>query len=158
MRNAARCAAALLALAACNHAQPAPTPAAATPQTSIATQQAAKTADRSWIARSNENAKILLAVQARFAPEQAARVGQPGLDDRITDLTPGHQERLRKATGEALGRIEELRRTEKEPLVAQDLAILAHAARKSIRGSELSERLEVPYYNLARLVFFSVRR
>ena len=154
-RNAARSAAALLALAACNHAPP--TPDAAAPRTTTAAQPGATGADRSWIARSNENAKILLAVQARFAPEQAARLGQPGLDDRITDLTPGHQERLRKATGEALARIEELRRTEKEPLVAQDLAILADAARKSIRGSELSERLEVPYYNLARLVFFSVR-
>jgi Bacterial protein of unknown function (DUF885) len=139
-------AAALLALAACNHAQPAPT-----------RSESPTTSDRSWIARSNEDAKILLAVQARFAPEQAARLGQPGLDDRITDLTPGHQERLRQATGEALAKIEELRRTEKDPLVAQDLAILADASRKTIRGSELSERLEVPYYNLARLVFFSVR-
>ncbi|HKC59926.1 MAG TPA: DUF885 family protein, partial [Myxococcales bacterium] len=162
MRKPLLCAAtALLALAACNHAQPAPTPAAApAPQAGSAVRAAATPAaagDRSWIARSNENAKILLAVQARFAPEQAARLGQPGLDDRIMDLTPGHQERLRKATGEALARIEELRRTEKDPLVAQDLAILPDAAGKSIRGSELSERLEVPYYNLARLVFFSVR-
>jgi len=155
MRKPVRCAAAaLLALAACNHAQPAPTPAATAPQAGAA---APKSADRSWISRSNENAKILLAVQARFAPEQAARVGQPGLDDRITDLTPGHQERQRQATSEALAKIEDLRRAEKDPLVAQDLAILADAAGKTIRGSELSERLEVPYHNLARLVFFSVR-
>ena len=155
MRKPVRCAAAaLLALAACNHAQPAPTPAATAPQAGAA---APKSADRSWISRSNENAKILLAVQARFAPEQAARVGQPGLDDRITDLTPGHQERQRQATREALAKIEDLRRAEKDPLVAQDLAILADAAGKTIRGSELSERLEVPYHNLARLVFFSVR-
>ncbi len=162
MRMPARCAAAaLLALVACNHAQPAPTPASTTaPQAGTAAQAGATPAaagDRSWIGRSNENAKILLAVQARFAPEQAARVGQPGLDDRITDLTPGHQERQRQATREALAKIEDLRRAEKDPLVAQDLAILADAARKTIRGSELSERLEVPYYNLARLVFFSVR-
>ena len=162
MRMPARCAAAaLLALVACNHAQPAPTPASTTaPQAATAAQANATPAaagDRSWIGRSNENAKILLAVQARFAPEQAARVGQPGLDDRITDLTAGHQERQRQATREALVKIEDLRGAEKDPLVAQDLAILADAARKTIRGSELSERLEVPYYNLARLVFFSVR-
>src|SRR5438128_2042361 len=105
-RNPARCAAALLALAACNHSQP--TPDAAAYRTTTAAQPGATGADRSWIARSNENAKILLAVQARFAPEQAARLGQPGLDDRITDLSPGHQERLRKATGEALARFEPL--------------------------------------------------
>jgi uncharacterized protein (DUF885 family) len=145
--------AALLALAACTHAQPAPT----TSESPAAAASPAASGDRSWIARSNENAKILLAVQARFSPEQAARLGQTGLDDRITDLTPGHEERLRKAAGEALAKIDELRRGEKDPLVAQDLAILADAARKTIRGSELSERLEVSYYNLARLVFFNVR-
>src|SRR5215470_4881817 len=109
----------LLALASCEHAQPAPSK----PESAAAT-------DRSWIARSNENAKILLAVQARFAPEQAARIGQTGLDDQITDLSPGHQERLRAATGDALAKIEDLRRAEKDPLVAQDLAILSDAARK----------------------------
>ena len=144
-----------LALVACNHAQPAPTKAdtAAT----VEKGGAIPVADRSWIDRSNGNAKILLEVQARFAPEQAARIGQTGLDDRITDVTPGHEERLRQATREALAKIEDLRRTERDPLVAQDLAILADAARKSIRGSELSERLEVPYHNLPRLIFFSVR-
>src|SRR5205085_5269635 len=158
------------AIGACSHSQPAPMPAAnpaaaaapaATPPSAAAagasSAQAASTAsERSWIARSNENARILLAVQARFAPEQAARVGQPGLDDRITDLTPGHQQRLREATREALARIEQLRQGEQDPLVAQDLAILADAARKIIKGSELNQRLEVPYYNLPRLIFFSV--
>ncbi|HWE23987.1 MAG TPA: DUF885 domain-containing protein, partial [Myxococcales bacterium] len=113
--------------------------------------------DRGWIARSNEDTKILLAVQARFAPEQAARVGQPGLDDQITDLSPGHEQRLRQATSEALAKIEQMQKTEQDPLVAQDLSILADAARKAIKGSELNERLEVPYYNLARLIFYSVR-
>ena len=159
------------AVCACSHSEPAPTPAAnpaaaaapATVPPSAAAagvpsaQPASAAGDRSWIARSNENAKILLAVQARFAPEQAARVGQPGLDDRITDLTPGHEERLRQATREALAKIEQLRQSEQDPLVAQDLAILADAARKAIKGSELKERFEVPYYNLGRLIFFSVR-
>ena len=94
---------------ACSHSQPAPTPAAnpaaaaapaAVPPSAAAAgavraPSASASSDQGWIARSNENTKILLAVQARFAPEQAARLGQPGLDDRITDLTPGHQERLR---------------------------------------------------------------
>ena len=57
------------------------------------------------IRRSNENAQLLLAVQAKFTPESAARLGVPGLDDRITDLTPGHQERSRQATREALAEL-----------------------------------------------------
>ena len=156
---------------ACSHSQPAPTPAAnpaaaaapaAVPPSAAAAgavraPSASASSDQGWIARSNENTKILLAVQARFAPEQAARVGQTGLDDRITDLTPGHEERLRQATREALAKIEQLRQREQDLLVAQDLAVLADASRKALKGSELSERLEVPYYNLGRLIFFSVR-
>ncbi|MFL5371240.1 MAG: hypothetical protein ACJ78Z_13680, partial [Myxococcales bacterium] len=38
------------------------------------------------IERSNANAQVLLAVQAKFFPEQASRAGIAGLDDRITDL------------------------------------------------------------------------
>src|SRR5438105_15640584 len=137
------------AFCACSHAEPAPTKAAnpsapAAPATvppsaaaaGVPTAQppsaaaagataaqpasAAPAGDRSWIARSNENAKILLAVQARFAPEQAARVGQAGLDDRITDLSPGHEERLRQAVREAQAKIEQLRQGERDPLAAQD--------------------------------------
>ena len=163
------------AICACTHSrpEPAPTPAAnpaaaagpapAAPSSATAAaagvpaaRPATARTERSWIQRSNENAQILLAVQARFAPEQAARVGQAGLDERITDLSPGYEERFREATAEALARIEQLRQSEQEPLVAQDLAILADAARKMIKGSELNQRLEVPYYNLPRLIFFSV--
>ena len=41
--------------------------------------------DRGWIERSNQNAQLLLQVQAQFQPELAARQGIPGLDDRISD-------------------------------------------------------------------------
>src|SRR4051812_16468117 len=132
---------ALAALAACSHSQPsAPAPS-----------------ERAWIARSNEDARLLLDVQARFAPEQAAQLGQTGYDDRILDLLPGHEERLRGAVRDALAKIDDLRTREQDALVAQDLSILADAARKVMRGSELSERLEVPYHNLPRFIFFGVR-
>ena len=72
----------LLALS-CSHPQPKP---AGTPA-----------ADRGWIERSNQNAQLLLEIQARFQPEAAARQGIAGLDDRISDFTPGHQQRRREA-------------------------------------------------------------
>ena len=108
------------------------------------------------IQRSDENARLLLAVQAKFTPESAARLGVPGLDDRITDLTPGYRERVRQSTREALAGLERRRDAERDPLVAQDLRILVHAAQLQIRGSELDEQYEVPYVNPARLVFGSM--
>lgn len=130
-------------LFACSHAAPAPRPAAAS--------------SREWIARSNQNAQILLDVQAQYAPEFAARTGVSGIDDRISDFNPGHRERLREGIGKALAILQERQHGERDPEVSQDLAILVDAAQRQIRGIELHEKLEVPYTNLPRMIFGSIR-
>src|SRR2546430_7048599 len=79
-------------LLACSHAAPAPAPQ----------QPPAK----DWIARSNENAQVLLDVRARFTPEFAARTGVAGIDERISDFTPGHRERQRQAPRAAISPLE----------------------------------------------------
>ncbi|MCA1825740.1 MAG: DUF885 domain-containing protein [Myxococcales bacterium] len=134
----------VLALLACSHAAPAPVaPASAS--------------EKSWIERSNQNAQLLLDVTARFTPEGAARLGVPGIDDKVSDFAPGHRERVREATKQALAELERRQAAERDPLVGQDLSILIDAAERNVKGSELRERLEVPYYSLPRLVFGSVR-
>jgi hypothetical protein len=114
-------------------------------------------ADRGWIERSNKNAQLLLDVQARFQPEGAARQGIAGLDDRIADFAPGHLQRQRDAIREAQGELERRLAAEHDPLVAQDLQILIDASRRQIKGSELREKLLVPYYKLPQLMFGSMR-
>jgi hypothetical protein len=131
----------------CAHPQPAPPSGAASP--------AAR--DRGWIERSNQNAQLLLAIQAQFQPEAAARSGIPGLDDHISDFEPGHQQRLRDAIGKAQAELENRLAAERDPLVAQDLQILIDAANRQSKGSELREKLEVPYYNLPQMIFGSMR-
>jgi uncharacterized protein (DUF885 family) len=113
--------------------------------------------DRGWIERSNQNAQLLLQLQAQFQPEFASRQGISGLDDRISDFTPGHLQRLREATRRVQAELEKRLAAEKDPLVAQDLQILIDAAKRQIKGSELHEKLQVPYYNLPQLVFGSMR-
>jgi len=132
----------LLALS-CSHPQPKPASAPA--------------ADRGWIDRSNQNAQLLLAVQAKFAPEFAARQGITGLDDQISDFTPGHQQRQREALRQVQAELAQKLAAEKDPLVAQDLQILIDATRRQIKGSELREKLSVTYYNLPQLMFGSMR-
>ncbi len=132
----------LLALS-CSHPQPKP---AGTPAQ-----------DRGWIERSNQNAQLLLEIEARFQPETAARQGIAGLDDRISDFTPGHQQRRREAVRQVQAELEQRLAAEKDPLVAQDLQILIDATKRQIKGSELREKLQVPYYNLPQLVFGSMR-
>jgi uncharacterized protein (DUF885 family) len=128
-------------LFACSHAAPAPAPRASSGD---------------WIAKSNQNAALLLEVQAKFAPEFAARTGVTGIDDRISDFTPGRRERQRQAIRQALSVLEDRQKSERDPNVGEDLAILIDAGRRQIRGSELQEKLQVPYANLPRLIFSSV--
>jgi len=135
---------ALAALVACAPGRPPPAPAAAS-------------TGASWIPRSNANAQLLLDVQARFQPELAARTGVAGIDEQVSDLTPGHLERQRQAVREVLAQLEQRRQAERDPLVALDLDILVAAAGRQLRGSELQERLTVPYYAVPKMIFGSVR-
>ncbi|HSA91554.1 MAG TPA: DUF885 domain-containing protein [Terriglobales bacterium] len=110
-----------------------------------------------WVVRSDENTRLLLDVDARFSPESAGQQGVEGVDENIIDLTPGFEERLRKATEEAVGVLKSRLAAEKDPLVRQDLEILVQAAEDSIQGSLLEEKYQVPYFNLSRLIFYSTR-
>jgi hypothetical protein len=121
------------------------------------TPASAAASDRGWIERSNQNAQLLLQLQAEFQPEMAARTGIAGLDDRIADFTPGHLQRQRDATRKVQAELEKRLAAEKDPLVAQDLQIIIDATRRQITGSELREKLQVPYYKLPQLVFGSMR-
>lgn len=143
--------AALLAAGACRHGTEAAPPAG---QGASASQASSH---QGSIERSNQNARVLLEVLARFAPEQAARLGIPGIDDRISDFTPGHRARLREAFEKAAAELRNRQNSEPDEFVAQDLAILVDAADRQARGIELQERLEVPYASLPRLIFGSLR-
>ena len=48
-----------------------------------------------WVARSNDNAQILLKVMAKYSPEGAARVGVQGLDEQVTQLGADRRERTK---------------------------------------------------------------
>jgi len=110
-----------------------------------------------WVVRSNQNAEVLLKVFARFSPEGAAQIGVEGLDEEIVDLKPGVQERGRRASQEAAEDLKKRLGVEKDPLVRQDLEILVKAAEFFVRGSELREKYDVPYYNVVQTVFLGIR-
>lgn len=131
-------------------AAPTSTPA---PSTSTAGPRAASAQE--WVARSNENAKLLVTITSTFEPEAGARLGVDGVDDQIVDLKPGHAARQRDAYRGALEELGRRLASEKDPLVKQDLAILRSAAALAIKRSEVEEKNLVPYYNLTDIVFES---
>lgn len=123
----------------------------------VAQQPEAKPAEKDWVARSNQNTHVLLALQAKFSPESAQQSGFDGVDDQIFDLKAGVNERTRQATREAAADLRKRLSAEKDPLVRQDLEILIKAADDQIRGSLINEKYYIPYFNLPRAIFFGVR-
>lgn len=110
-----------------------------------------------WVKKSNQNARLLVELMARLQPEDASQFGVEGFDDQIMDLSPGFVERQLAATREVHGTLKDRLATETDPRVKQDLDILVKAAADSIKGIELSEKLEVPYFSLHELMFGSFR-
>jgi hypothetical protein len=110
-----------------------------------------------WVQKSDEHARVLLEVAARFAPEGVSELGLPGYDEKILDLGPGLYERSMAA--EKAARAELLRRLEAEtdPRVKQDLQIMVDAADESMVNDELEHRTELPYQNVPQAVFRGLR-
>ncbi len=112
---------------------------------------------QAWVAKSNENAQLLVAIDARYGPEGAASEGVPGLDEQISNSSPDQPERFRRDM--AVARIELQKRlaAEKDPFVRQDLEILIAEADRDIRSSEASERSLLPYRDVAGTIFFGMQ-
>jgi hypothetical protein len=110
-----------------------------------------------WVAKSNQNAQLLVAITARYAPEAAASEGVQGLDEQISAFPPEQSERFRRDM--AVARIELQKRlaAEKDPLVRQDLEILIAEADRNIRSSEASERNLLPYSDVAGTIYFGMQ-
>ncbi len=110
-----------------------------------------------WVKRSDQNAEILLKVLADLSPEGAGQLGVEGVDEKISDFSPGSHERARKALTPAVKELQSRLSTEKDPLVVQDLHILIKAGNDQIRETELSDKYDIPYTNLSRQLFSGIR-
>lgn len=110
-----------------------------------------------WVKRSNENAKLMLDLSAKYGPEGAQQSGVDGVDDQIADFKPNRDERFKKDQLAVKAELESRLAKEKDPLVKQDLEIMIQAANESLRQIELEQKYDIPYYNMNRMVFFGIR-
>jgi uncharacterized protein (DUF885 family) len=110
-----------------------------------------------WIAESNKHSQLVLDLLARYNPEAAAGVGVDGYDEMVLDLRDDLYERSKADTEELLAELKRLHRTEKHPLVRQDLGILVKAVQDNLRTDELNRANMLPYFNVSRQVFGGVR-
>ena len=110
-----------------------------------------------WVEKSDENAQIVLNALAELSPEGAGRLGVDGLDEEITDLAPGINERSRQINVEILDELQRRLESEGDLKVRQDLDILIKTLEDSIRSSDLNYELMLPYYNINQTIFFGIR-
>ena len=110
-----------------------------------------------WVAKSNENAQILITLGAKYGPEGASSEGVQGLDEKIS--VPGEEtaRRLRADLASARDELQARMRTEKDPLVRQDLEILIGAADRQMRSFDIERKTFLPYSAPSRLIFFGIK-
>lgn len=106
-----------------------------------------------WVARSNQNAQLLLNVMAKYSPESASSLGVSGMDERISQPALDEPERVRRDTDAALRELRAKLVNEKDPLVKEDLEILIKAGENDDKASLAYEQKTLPYINAARAVF-----
>jgi Bacterial protein of unknown function (DUF885) len=110
-----------------------------------------------WVEKSNQNSQLLVAIMARYSPEDAGSLGVPGLDEQVSSSAPDLPERLRKDLTAARDELEKRLAAEKNPLVRQDIEILIAQASRDIRASEAQESHLLPYDDVAGTIFFGVK-
>ena len=111
-------------------------------------------AQQAWVAKSNANAQILIALGAKYGPEGASAQGVPGLDEQISTFAADGVQKLRADTVRAGEELKAKLAAEKDPLVRQDLQILIGVTERRIRGIDANEKTFLPYGSVASLVFF----
>ena len=108
------------------------------------------------IARSNELAAPLLQLWARIDPLIASRFGIEAADGEIPAVDVEAEARHVAAYRAVDATLAERERDERDPYVASDLRILRRFIADRIDALLLTERMMLPYYDLAQLVFAGI--
>jgi len=109
-----------------------------------------------WVVKSNQNAQLLIDLDARYSPENAGASGAAGMDERVTLITPDMPERIRTDLKAVSKELQARLAVEQDSLVRQDLQILIDSADRDVRQSEIVERHMLPYVNAAALVYSGI--
>lgn len=110
-----------------------------------------------WVARSNENAQLLIAIMARYSPEDASSEGVKTADEQVSSSWPDRSAAYRKDLATARDELQKRLEAEKDPRVRQDLEILIAEAGRQIRASQAQERDLLPYDDIAGTVYYGIQ-
>jgi len=114
-------------------------------------------ADEGWVERSNANTELLLALQAKYGPEGAARIGVDGYDEAISQFPLDLNQRIVADTDRVIATLRSRLEAETDPNVRQDLEILIKAGEDGNRGIALGEKYDLPYIDMNAAIFGGIR-
>jgi hypothetical protein len=114
-------------------------------------------AEQPWVTKSNENAKLLLNVVAKYSPENATELGVDGFDEQITDMSRDLFEATNKDVRAVIAQLQQRLKGETDPKVRQDLEILIKAGQDQLRSAALKRKYLMPYVDVGQLLFGVVR-
>ena len=84
-------------------------------------------------------------------------MGVDGLDENITDLSPGLYERSQRIVGEVVTELERLHAAEMDPKVRQDLEILLKSSKDTLHTQQLNRDHMLTYINVNQSIFGGIR-
>ena len=111
-----------------------------------------------WVTKSNENAKLLLYLQAKYSPESASSLGVDGYDEQITDMSRDLFEATSRDTRAVIAELQKRLKAEKDPKVRQDLEILIGAAEDQLRSAAVNRKYLLPFTDVTQLMFGVMRQ
>ena len=115
-------------------------------------------AEPAWVTKSNDNAKLLLNVMAKYSPESASSLGVDGFDEQITDFSRDQFEAQNRDLRAAIAEMTRRRKLETDPKIRQDLDILIGSATDQLRSSALQRKYLMPFNDLTQTIFEVVRQ
>ncbi len=110
-----------------------------------------------WVARSNQNAQLLIDLDFKYSPESASSEGIAKFDEQISAISADLPARERADLRRVKAEFERRRAHERDPLVKQDLEILIGAVDRRIRQSEANEKTFIPYIDVANTIFAGIK-
>ena len=114
-------------------------------------------AEPAWVTKSNDNARVLLKVLAKYSPESASSLGVDGYDEQITDMSRDQFEASNRDLRAAVADLQKRMRAETDSKVKQDLQILIDKAQDNIQTSTLQRKYFMPFDDLTGMIFGVVR-
>lgn len=114
-------------------------------------------AEPAWVTKSNDNAKVLLNVLAKYSPEGASNLGVDGYDEQITDMSRDQFDATNRDLRAAIAELQKRMRVETDSKVKQDLQILIDKAQDNIKTNALQRKYFMPFDDLTGMIFGVVR-